>query len=197
MSKPRREEHVVIGPKGRIQCLHCGDSYDPYAGAPGRLVRIELMVSMGKAFEKAHRHCKKPDKPRCGACLELGHTLFEHVALKVKTAEAWLDCGDDGTSSKLIWEQMTRGSGFRALSHDNHPHDPDDFGRCFRLLAAPWAEGWRARMYEMAKYSGPWARLAGAWPELEALWIEESRPPSRAAPKLYARMKQLIGGTTG
>ncbi len=73
------------------------------------------------------------------------------------------------------------------------PHDPTDFGRCSRLLAAPFAKGWRARLPEVAKRYPelPWARLVDAWDELEALQAEEL--PTGKAPKLYERLQTLAG----
>lgn len=42
----------------------------------------------------------------------------------------------------------------------------------------------------MGAHSPEWAALAGAWSELTALYIEER--PSGMAPRLYARMRELI-----
>lgn len=75
----------------------------------------------------------------------------------------------------------------------NHPSDPDDFSRCRRIVAL--VPGGAKRMGEVAAAfprSRAWARLAPAWAELEALFVEESRRPDRMAPKLYARMSELV-----
>ena len=46
-------------------------------------------------------------------------------------------------------------------------------------------------MAEMSAVPG-WERLAGAWPELTAIYLEEL--PTGNAPKLYARIKELTDG---
>jgi hypothetical protein len=195
-TRPPKEEHVVVG-DNRFKCLHCGDSYNPFAGAAdGKGVDLTMFTDMTKSYEKRHRRCPKPSEPRCAACLKLGHVVDDHVRCEVAGAAAWLDCGDTGTSSKMIWSHM------QGRPQDPrwqiHPRDPSDFGRCYRLLAAPWAADWRPRIGEMATYSPAWARLAGAWDELEALWLEEtSVPDATTAPKLYARMRALIEGKEG
>ena len=75
-----------------------------------------------------------------------------------------------------------------ALAQVLAPHDPDDFGRCHRLLQA--FPEWRSRLDEMRAHPG-WGPLVDAWSELEALYAEEIQ--SGKAPKLYARMCALRG----
>jgi len=71
--------------------------------------------------------------------------------------------------------------------YGNHPADPDDFKRCVKFLdTVPEA---RKHLHKAAALSDVWARLVGNWDELEALFREEY--PTKSAPKLYARMKEL------
>jgi hypothetical protein len=65
------------------------------------------------------------------------------------------------------------------------PLDPDDFGRCFRLLEH--FPAWRGRIAEVGGRFPEWKPIVDAWPELEALYREEL--PTGSAPKLY---KQLL-----
>lgn len=67
------------------------------------------------------------------------------------------------------------------------PHDPQDFGRCYRLLGH--FPEWRERLAEMAEVFPKWGPLVESWPELESLW-EAERHKSKA-PKLYERMREL------
>lgn len=98
--------------------------------------------------------------------------------------DAWLQSDDTGLSSKAMAMAMFAcGNGQK-----DYPHDPSDFGRCYRFLeAVPEA---RSRLTMMRDVSPVWARLVDAWDELTALYLEES--PTGVAPKLYARMKELI-----
>lgn len=100
----------------------------------------------------------------------------------------WLTSGDTGTSSKVIFHVL---SGRRGDTKGwySWPHDPSDFGRCFRLLVR--FPEWRGRLGEVAKACRGWAPMIAAWDELEALWNEESGNKDGMAPKLYARMKVL------
>lgn len=172
--------HVAIGSGGRFQCNHCGAVHDPFKG---EAVELWAVAALGEAFTKQHARCPAPKVERCHFCFSQEHASNEHVNVTTATAVDWIDCGDTGLSSTAIWKHM-----MGAASSGDYPYDPDDFGRCFRLLAAPWARGWRERMPEMARYGKVWAALATEWPKLEALFVKEA--PTGKAPKLYAAMKK-------
>jgi hypothetical protein len=103
----------------------------------------------------------------------------------------WLAGGDTGTSSITIWSVMRNCSMPYSRTGDRRrpspPRDPDDFGRCHRLLET--IPAWRSRMPEVADAHPEWADLVAAWDELTALYLEEL--PSGEAPRLYARMEAL------
>jgi hypothetical protein len=201
MSKSRKRErtHVVIGPGGRFQCMHCGGSHNPF---PGNRDGVELwaMSALATAFANEHDACPKPEAPPCFFCLLPVHASDDHVNETTKAPGDWPACLDTGVSSEAIWHHMMGRSWEPVLrQHDNHPHDPQDLGRCLRLLAAPWAIklGWRARLGEMAAYGAAWTRLAGAWEELEGLYRVEREAGENAPPQLHERMKGLLEGRVG
>ena len=110
-----------------------------------------------------------------------------------RRAMEWIVGMDTGVSSQAIWARMqgVRGEWWPG----NHPHDPDDLGRCLRLLAL--IPEWRARLSEMAAESPSWAALVEYWDELENVWRTEGdgtwRPPmGTAMPKLYDRMREIL-----
>lgn len=110
-----------------------------------------------------------------------------------RAAIAWVTGGDTGVSSKAIWAVMM-GVDPDPMWGWNYPHDPDDLGRCLRLLAC--VPEWRLRIDEMAAVSPPWAALVEHWDELEALWREEgdgslSPPIGTRMNRLYERMQHL------
>lgn len=182
--RPSRAAHVFLAPGNRLQCLHCGGTHEL-----GASVEILVMHAAAKAFEKTHKGCKRPAAPRCAICLELGHAFDEHVRIKVLFAEDWPGCGDEGTSSTAIFHHMQgHGVGERCDS----PRDASDFARCARLLAAPWAAGWRARMGEMDALPG-WNGIGSAWEELDAIWAVERLNPDGRASRLYERLQELRG----
>lgn len=167
--------HVVMGGKG-VRCLNCGTEEDAHFP-----VRLEVLKAIGNAFEKEHAHCEPSE---AGA-----------ARLAFKTPAEWLDSWDTGVSSKTIWWVMTGlnpGFGSPLGCGPDVPHDPDDFGRCYRLLAA--FPDWRARLPEVSARFPAWSRLVAHWADLEKLYEEEF--PTGGAPKLYDLVQKLTGASS-
>lgn len=107
----------------------------------------------------------------------------------------WIVSDDTGVSSKAIWAHMMDAK-VTPKPWGSYPHDPADFGRCYRLLKR--FPAWRSRIGEMAQYGEEWAALAGAWDELEALFESEAREMAMdrlswwSAPLTYNRMKLIL-----
>lgn len=150
------------------------------------------------------------DRFAMGACGPLGASLvmtsasgFEllqkAIARKAReraggdALEEWLRGADTGISSLAIAEIL----GGRRCGPEgwvrSPPQDPDDLGRCVRLLDL--MPGWRERLREVAEAEPSWAALVEAWDELEGLYREEEA--SKRAPRCYERMRELLdGGST-
>jgi hypothetical protein len=162
-----KTEHVVLA-NNALRCLHCGAVEE--LAFP---MRIQVMTLTSELFTKEHAHCKEtPDSPK--------NRTFT-------TPHQWRAGHDVGISSSTIAHVFARTGivGGRA----DVPYDPDDFGRCYRLLKL--FPTWRSRLDEVAARYPAWTALVAAWDELTALFEEES--PSGRAPKLYERMRQLRG----
>ena len=105
---------------------------------------------------------------------------------------AWLKSDDTGLSSKymayMIWGNPTR-------VENNHPLDPDDFGRCCRFLDAVPGSREKIALLAVPECGPVWKRLIEAWDELERIYLEEL--PSGKCPRLYERMKQIIADAGG
>lgn len=102
---------------------------------------------------------------------------------------AWYAHGECGISSQAMACAVLDMEPNQRWAARNHPLDPDDFRRCALFLdAAPLA---RQHMRKVAKLSPIWSNLVDHWDELETLLDEAKRSGLNAAPKLYARMKQL------
>jgi hypothetical protein len=87
----------------------------------------------------------------------------------------WISSNDTGVSSKTIWAVMmncvnTEDAG--AFDYDI-PHDPEDFGRCYRLLEA--VPEWKPRLFEVARAFPKWGPLVREWNHLSALYASEYR----------------------
>ena len=102
-------------------------------------------------------------------------------------AYKWIRSGDTGTSSKTIWYVMM-GLPWADSWGPSPPWDPDDFGRCYRLLVE--FPQWRERLGEVAARYRSWGPLVREWARLTDLYEEEA--PSGTAPKLYAAVKELL-----
>ena len=188
--KKRTADHVAYDGTDFV-CHHCGERYKVAFGDGG--IQAWEFTSLADGFEKEHQRCEKPKEVRCGFCHSPEHATEQHVNATCRTASDWPTCRDTGMSSEAIFTQMTgkNPNGNRAIQdRTDYPRDPADLGRCLRLLAAPWASGWRERLQEMARHGGEWARLSESWGELEAMYHEEY--PSGKAPKTYELMRKLI-----
>lgn len=106
----------------------------------------------------------------------------------------WLLNGNTGVSSntmaaialganELHDHDITDGCGLDA------PHDPSDFGRCYRLvLAVPEIREHFPRIGKKVK------QFAGIIREWDALvWIYERDKPKGESPELYRRIRELRG----
>jgi hypothetical protein len=101
----------------------------------------------------------------------------------------WMLSGDTGISSKTM---VARFEG-TSCQWRGYPHDPDDLGRCIRLLRA--VPEYLPRLPEMRAEGPVWAALVDAWWELSDLFLQEE--PSGRAPKCYARMQEIIDAAEG
>lgn len=112
------------------------------------------------------------------------------------TPVEWLLSNDTGISSKLICSVMTgcsKRTGFDACT----PSDPDDFGRCYRLLKR--FPSWEADLWKVSLHYPKWRRLIDAWPELTTMYMQISDPDGLytwdankdMAQAMYNRMNEL------
>ena len=93
----------------------------------------------------------------------------------------WLRYGDVGLSSQAIASVYLK----KDMIIYNHPYDPSDFGRCYRLLKyCPFID-----IKIMRGLSDTWTVYVDHWDEMVKLWEEES--PSLVCSKLYKLMQEL------
>jgi hypothetical protein len=183
VTRRKSSAHVVLRGDA-IHCTHCGEQYTPAMPCP-----VHAWSAMVEAFSTSHIHCQAPAVNVCVFCRMEDHTDDDHINATTTRPEQWPSCGDVGMSSRAIWRHMM-GRSPDVQWGPRPPSDPADFGRCYRLLHAPWAGEWRERIGEMAKYHG-WSGLVARWAELETLYIEER--PTGEGPKLWAAMKECEG----
>lgn len=155
--------------------------------------QISLIDAICKHLSKMHGEKLGLVPRQTNAIIAAANLIVEAYGRPVMMASpgmglaAWLSSDDTGLSSKYMASVLSDPSRCR---ENNHPHDPADFGRCLRMLAA--APELRIKLPRLtdAKHGPVWNALAANWPELEQLYNEEH--PTGQAPKLYERMRELI-----
>lgn len=109
---------------------------------------------------------------------------------ETQRAMEWIVGRDTGTSSQTIWSVMVSAKPTRA----DVPYDPDDFGRCYRLLRL--IPEWRARLHLVAEAHPTWTALVREWDSLteayELVIAGADGWDIRASKQMYDRMKVLI-----
>lgn len=145
-------------------CQRCGQGFGFGTSQP-----LYMAVAMMNAFVKEHSKCK--DRGR--------------VEPSPANARDRFKSRDTGTSSLTIYS---------VFMHVDSPHgrydlprDPQDFGRCYRLLQI--MPSWKQRLHEVSAKYPEWKPLIERWDDLTALYEEEL--PRKTAPKLYALMQEL------
>jgi len=137
----------------KLFCTCCGGEYT--LNYP---LGMKEMADKTYAFEKLHKDCKQ--------------TWTEPKADQSKTVQQkamwWIANGEIGLSSKAMWNYFM---GIKAACE--HPYDPDDFKRCYKLLEA--VPEWKSRVPELKNLSRQWANLAANWDKLTAMYEENVR----------------------
>jgi hypothetical protein len=150
--------------------------------------------------ETAARLMKSAACPMCGEAKGItptsgGHNPPQPGAVDNHAARlaSWFSSNDTGISSKAIAAHMSGGDADDGWGW-GYPSDPDDLGRCLRLLEL--FPEWKPRIAEMASRGPGWAGLTARWDEIAASMIDEvgiGWEKARSAPKTYDLMKAAIG----
>ena len=101
--------------------------------------------------------------------------------------QAWLASDDRGLSSDWMAHIMFGVPNSRPWGDGAYPHDPSDFGRCYRFLEA--VPGARSRLDMMRDSGRIWNAYITHWKMLETLYLEEL--PSGRCTGLYKLMNDI------
>lgn len=154
---------VAGGAPGEIgHCLHCGDGLK--ISLPQS---FPVIAAAAKAFAKEHARC----------------TTKIWTEPVPTTPQQWAAGRDTGISSMTIYSVVMG----VPIDRADVPHDPADFGRCYRLLQL--FPAWRQRLDQVAERHPTWARMVDEWSALELLYEEALRTNSGEA--LYRRLQAL------
>ena len=162
-----RTPRVVAGGKiGEMaHCERCGQGLE--IGGPQPL---PIAVAVMDAFVKMHQHCKEGD--------------FKEP--DTKSPQDWLRGRDTGISSCTIYAVMMNTQ--TPKSCYDIPHDPDDFGRCYRLLKL--FPAWRERMPEVSQRFPAWIPFVREWDKLTEMYERELETRDKTFP-MYRFMQEL------
>lgn len=132
----------------------------------------------------------------CKALAEKLATQALEAAPAASALERWLVAGERGASSNAIVAHLRGVPVCEFGAQGAHPHDPDDFQRCLKLLEdVPEIKADFMRMSEVCEV---WARLTAHWPAITAQFMKEAGPDWRRshwrAPKKYELMRAVIEG---
>jgi len=105
-----------------------------------------------------------------------------------KKALNWLSKGDVGLSSMTIFHHLIGTEKFNI----DIPHDPSDFGRCYRLLKE--VPEWNNRLHELKSLSKKWSNLIDNWSKLTEMYEKnlETNFNNHKEIGMYEFMRKLI-----
>ena len=155
-----------------------------------RSKRIELTENTIKYLAKKAIDEGTSFKPYVESILDsLANTQVGSQSKDVKEkAMWWIANGETGMSSKTMWNCLIGNSNFPI----NHPYDPDDFSRCYKLLQA--VPEWKNELYKLKPLSKSWNNLVENWDKLTGMFEENRRTDWKNAEKIgmYEFMQTLI-----
>lgn len=166
MARKSRTPWVVVGGKlGELgHCERCGRGLELGGSQP-----LPIAVAAMRAFVGMHKSCREGD----------------YKEPPTNTPEAWLEGRDTGISSCTIYAVMMNVK--TPMSRYDVPHDPDDFGRCYRLLGL--FPEWRLRLGEVVERFPKWKLLVEHWDELTVMYEFVLQKDDHG--RMYKRMCEL------
>lgn len=157
----------------KLFCTNCGGDF--LIKYP---IAIDEMSKKIKAFDDLHKDCKQT---------YIEPKVEQSKDIKEK-AMWWISNGEVGMSSKTIWNCLIGNKNFPI----NHPYDPDDFSRCYKLLQI--VPEWKNELYKLKELSTQWSNLVDNWDKLTKMYEQNVKDKWKNYEKIkmYEFMKTLI-----
>jgi hypothetical protein len=161
---------------GDLFCLNCGGSHKLQMP-----VAVEVITKKIEAFNELHADCEPTWKE---SEITRGSSLDEKVL-------DWLINGETGVSSKTMAEVMTGRPCLKGW-HRDHPYDPDDFSRCYKLLKM--IPELKALLPKMRSVSEAWSNLVDNWDKLTEMYEQNTQENWKNYKKIgmYELMQKCI-----
>jgi hypothetical protein len=167
MTKIKAPWVVAGGKPGELgYCKRCGEGLN--LGDPQPL---PIAIAAVKAFTKIHANC-----------VDTGRQ-----AERATTPGEWARGRDTGISSGTIYAVITGHP--PPCEYRDVPHDPSDFGRCYRLLEL--FPQWKQRLGLVAAAYPAWKPFVREWDKLTQMYEKAMLTPKEPATEMYEFMKQM------
>lgn len=154
-------------------CLNCGGEF-----ALQYPLAIDEMTKKMEAFDELHKDCKK---------IWVEPKADQSKGVQEK-AMWWMGSGEKGSSSETMWNCLMGNEKFSI----NHPYDPDDFKRCYKLLEA--VPEWKSELHKLKPLSTAWSNLVDNWDKLTEMFEENVKTRWKEYERIgmYEFMQTLI-----
>lgn len=167
MTKSKTQHTTIRNEK--LFCLNCGGEFKLQMP-----IQVEMMTGIIETFNKLHKDCKPTWKEP---------EADQSQGVKEK-AMWWIANGHVVMSSKTMWNCLMGNKNFEI----NHPYDPDDFSRCWKLLEA--VPEWETELHKLKQLSKAWSNLVDNWDKLNEYFIDMQKV--KKANGMYEFMQTLI-----
>lgn len=172
MTQTKEVLHTVLRGES-LFCLNCGWSH--------KLIYPILADEFSKKteqFNALHWDCPKT---YVEPTVDQDKWLYEKAA-------RWLANWELGMSSKTMYACFMNAKDFEV----SHPHDPDDFKRCYKLLQT--VPEWKAKLPQLKKLSTARSNLVDNWDKLTEMYEQNVREEWKNYKQvgMYEFMKTLI-----
>lgn len=122
-------------------------------------ITVDKMTEKIDVFNSLHNDCKQTyTSPKVDANLEAR-----------EKGMWWIANGSTGMSSKTMWNCLMGNKGYPI----NHPYDPDDFSRCYKLLEC--VPEWKKDINKLKPLSKQWSNLVDNWEKLTQMYEQNEK----------------------
>lgn len=150
---------------GDLFCFNCGRKYVMNMPQPATIASA-IMAQ----FSKDHAKC-------LSTWVEPVNNTAEEKS-EYENALWWRLYGEHGTSSKVMFNILSQKTvsenmpltkcAISVYDSAQHPCDPDDFSRCYKLLEA--VPQWKGRLNDLKHLSPVWGKLVDNWGTLTQMY---------------------------
>lgn len=142
-----------------------------------RLNQISLIAAISREIDRQHPGLEVESRWFNAIAQAASNICAEFAKPVVKASEgmgltSWLASDDTGASSQYMAYVLSTPADAEKFDYNviknSHPHDPDDFGRCIRLIEA--VPEFADRISKMSQHGKEWAVVAANWDEWAELY---------------------------